>query len=234
MTNKKTLLHKVLTLALGIVILDQVVKLWVKFSMLPGEEIKILGDFFKIHFVENPGAAFGLTITDIVNSLASAFGSDFAITPETGKILLNLLSLAVLGIVAVALVRTAKENKPIAWILGLILGGAVGNLIDRLFYGVWFAAINDYEGGFFLGRVVDMFYIDIWKGFLPDWIPIIGGQFYSFWPIFNVADISISVAIILLLLFPNKFLAWEEKNKEQPSTDKEKTELSQEAVEVNP
>ncbi len=223
MNNRKNFLHRILVGVLLIILLDQAVKLWVKFSMLPGEEIKVLGDFFKIHFVENPGAAFGLTITDIVNSIASAFGSEFAISPETGKIVLNFLSLGVLIVVAFALVRTAKEGKPIAWILGLILAGAIGNLIDRLFYGIWFASINDYEGGFFLGRVVDMFYFDIWKGFLPEWIPLIGGQYYSFWPIFNIADISISVAIILLLLFPNKFLKFEEQLSEEKASSQKET-----------
>lgn len=189
--------------------------------MLPGESIKIIDDILKIHFIENPGAAFGFTITALVNSIASSLGLDFAITPQTGKIILNILSLIILGIITAAYINSIKKNHPFAYILALILAGAIGNLIDRLVYGVIFYKINEYDGGFFLGRVVDMIYVDIWKGFIPEWVPIIGGEYYALWPIFNVADMSISIAIILLILFPNKFLP-----KKEETTSKEKLETS--------
>ncbi len=203
-TNK--ILRQTLLIIVAIILIDQITKVYVKLTMLPGDFIKVIDDILKIHFIENPGAAFGLTITEIINSIASSLGTNFAVTPETGKIILNFLSLIILAVVIIAYIKAVKRQHRFAYILALIIAGAIGNLIDRLFYGIIFRNINEYEGGFFLGRVVDMIYVDIWKGFVPDWVPIIGGQYYSLWPIFNVADMSISIAIILLILFPKKFL----------------------------
>jgi signal peptidase II len=192
-------------IALAIILLDQVSKLIVKLNMRLGEEIPVLGDFFKIHFIENKGAAFGLTVT----KLASVMGGD--ISEETGKLILSIFSIVAVIAIGYVLYRMATHRSPLPYFLALIFGGAMGNIIDRTFYGVWFSSINDYEGGLFHGRVVDMFYFDIWRGYLPDWIPMIGGDYYSLWPIFNIADSAISVGIVVILLFQGRFFSLDEK-----------------------
>jgi signal peptidase II len=167
----------------------------VKLNMPLGQEIPILGDFFKIHFIENPGAAFGMTIDKIFSGLS----------PEIGKLILSLFSLiAVSGIVFFLHKAAAQRNKLPLWV-SFILGGAIGNIIDRVFYGIWFAEINEYEGGFMHGRVVDMFYLDIWQGVLPESIPIFGGAYLFLWPIFNVADAAISVGIVFILIYQKQY-----------------------------
>lgn len=185
-----------LLLALGVIVLDQGVKLLVKTQMHLGQEFKVLGDFFKIHFIENPGAAFGVTF--------SAFGIN---DPVTAKLLLTLFSLLAVSAIIYYLftIRHTRTGLPI-WV-AIILGGALGNIIDRVFYGVWFGEVNAYEGGLLFGQVVDMFYIDIWKGDLPSWVPFIGGQYYSFWPIFNIADAAISVGIVAILIWQKRLFA---------------------------
>ena len=108
------------------------------------------------------------------------------------------------------------------WVLSLIVAGAIGNLIDRAFYGILFAPINHYSGGWLLGQVVDMIYIDLWQGFLPSWIPLWGGTYVALWPIFNVADMSITIAILLLIFFPKRFMQGQHAHY-QPATTQEKT-----------
>ncbi len=187
-------------MALAIVVLDQLVKLVVKLNMHIGQEIHVIGDFLKIHFIENPGAAFGMTVTSLFESITP-------VSETTGKLVLTIFSIVLVGFIAYFLHSVRTYRTPLPWFTALILGGAIGNIIDRVFYGVWFAAINDYEGGLLHGRVVDMFYFDIWAGTLPGWLPLWGGQYYAFWPIFNVADSAISIGIVAVLLFQRKFFA---------------------------
>jgi len=169
-----------------------------------GEEIHVLGDFFKIHFIENKGAAFGMTIDSLVRPL----GID--ISPETSKLILSIFSLIALVLIGVFLYRLSSHRSPLPTFVALIFGGAMGNIIDRTFYGTFFQSINEYPGGIFHGRVVDMFYFDIWKGYLPDWMPLIGGEYYSFWPIFNIADSAISIGIVVILIFQGRFFKMDE------------------------
>ena len=164
-----------------------------------GEEIPVLGDVFKIHFIENKGAAFGMTI----DNLLSPLGVDM--TPETSKLILSIFSIIALVFIGVFLYRLSSHKSPLPLFVALIFGGAMGNIIDRTFYGMIFENINNYEGGFLHGRVVDMFYFDIWKGYLPDWLPLWGGEYYSFWPIFNIADSAISIGIVVILIFQGRF-----------------------------
>ena len=90
--------------------------------------------------------------------------------------------------------------------IAMILGGAIGNLIDSIFYGVWLNnAPADAPWAWFYGQVIDMFYIDIWEGRLPDWIPFMGGRYLSLWPVFNIADASIFVSVIVILIFQKRF-----------------------------
>ncbi len=170
-----------------------------------GEEIPVIGDLFKIHFIENKGAAFGMTITNLVSPLG------IEMSDETGKLILSIFSLVALVFIGVFLYRLTDHKSPLPYFVALIFGGAMGNIIDRTFYGMIFESINNYEGGFLHGRVVDMFYFDIWKGYLPDWLPFMGGEYYSFWPIFNIADSAISVGIIIILFFQGRFFKMHEK-----------------------
>jgi signal peptidase II len=187
-------------LALAVILIDQASKLYVKLNFDLSESVTVIPDFFLIYFIENKGAAFGLTVS-------SLFGG---ISPTVGKLILTIFSLVLVGFIGWFLVRVAHFRTALPLFIALILGGAIGNIIDRLFYGLWFAEINNYEGGLFFGRVVDMFYFDIWQGVLPPSWPLIGGQALFIFPVFNVADAAISIGIIAVLLFQHKLFPQEE------------------------
>ncbi len=104
--------------------------------------------------------------------------------------------------------------------ISMILGGAIGNLVDSVFYGVWLDnAPYNAPTPWFHGQVVDMFYFDIWEGYIPEWMPLWGGQYTALWPIFNVADASIFIGVTTILLFQNKFFP--EAKPKEPATDQE-------------
>ncbi|RMG67528.1 MAG: lipoprotein signal peptidase [Bacteroidetes bacterium] len=197
--------RKYFLLSAGVVVLDQITKLIVKLNMSLGDEIRVLGDLFKIHFIENKGAAFGLTISRMANAMG------IHMSDETGKLILSLFSIAAVIAIGVVLFRLAGHRSLLPWFIALIFGGALGNIIDRTFYGLFFSDINAYTGGLFHGRVVDMFYLDIWKGQLPDWIPLFGRSYTSLWPIFNIADSAISVGIVVILIFQGRFFKQDER-----------------------
>ncbi|MCE3007676.1 MAG: lipoprotein signal peptidase [Bacteroidetes bacterium] len=182
-----------LLLALAIILVDQIVKLVVKTQMHLGEEFRVLGDVFKIHFVENPGAAFGMTL--------GKFGIS---NPDVAKLVLTLFSILAVGVIIWYLYKIRHYRTALPYWVAIILAGALGNIIDRVFYGAWFAEQNAYEGGLLYGQVVDMFYVDIWQGVLPSWVPFFGGQFYAFWPIFNIADAAISTGILAILIWQKR------------------------------
>lgn len=192
--------YRYLLIALAVVVVDQIVKLVVKLNMSMNQEIHVVGNLFKIHFIENPGAAFGLTISGLLENVMH-------VNEDTGKLVLTVFSVVLAGLIAYFLHTVSTYNTGLPFFTALILGGAIGNIIDRVFYGVWFAGMNDYEGGLLHGRVVDMFYLDIWKGTLPDWLPFWGGNYYELWPIFNIADSAISVGIVAVLIFQKRFFA---------------------------
>lgn len=181
---------KVLLVTLFIVICDQVTKLYVKGISLPklGIDLKgmpyqssysILGDFFKITYIENPGMAFGLQIG--------------------GKLFLSLFTICATILLFFFLYKNRKEGLLLRLALAFILGGAIGNLIDRVFYG----KIYDYAP-FFYGRVVDFLHFDF-----PNFT-ILGKTIYS-WPIFNIADIAVSVGFLLILFGYKKIFSKEPK-----------------------
>lgn len=210
---KKT--HKYFLIALAVIIVDQITKFIVKLNMQMGEmgQIKILGDLFKLHFIENRGAAFGFT----VSSFARGLGIEM--TEETGKLILSVFSIVAVVAIGYVLYKLADHKSPLPYYVALIFGGAMGNIIDRTFYGLWFSSINEYDGGLFHGRVVDMFYLDIWKGQLPEWLPIWGGDYTSLWPIFNIADSAISIGIVVILIFQGRFFRMDENARTAPSSD---------------
>lgn len=180
-------------ITLLIIAIDQAVKLIVHYQMDFGTagQIKVFGDWFKLHYTTNPGMAFGMEL-----------GSEY------GKLILTSFRLiAMFGIGYYLFYIISKRAHPgyIACI-ALILGGAVGNLIDSVFYGVWLnnAPFNA-STPWLHGQVVDMFYIDIWEGFIPEWVPLWGGSYTALWPIFNIADASIFVGVGIILIFQKRF-----------------------------
>ncbi|MGV3540998.1 MAG: lipoprotein signal peptidase [Rufibacter sp.] len=177
-----------------VILIDHAVKLLVHFNMemgLPGQ-IPVFGDWFKLHYTLNPGMAFGVEL-----------GSEY------GKIILTVFRMGAavaIGYLIYYLVQH-RYRSGLIWCVGLILGGAIGNLIDSIFYGVFLDnAPYDAPTPWLHGQVIDMFYIDIWEGILPHWIPIIGGTPMSLWPIFNIADAAIFVGVAIIILNQNKFL----------------------------
>ncbi len=201
--------HVIFIIAL-IIIIDQVLKIWIKTNYHFGEANEIT-PWFHLHFIENPGMAWGWK-----------FGN------ETGKIVLTLFRLAAVIFGTWYLGRIVKNHYHKGFIVcaSLIYAGALGNLIDSMFYGMIFdkgyvfvPALKDYQSysgiaslstngysSFLHGCVVDMLYFPIFDATLPKWVPFWGGeQFEFFSPIFNIADASISVGVITLLLFQKRF-----------------------------
>jgi signal peptidase II len=198
--------YKFYLLSIAIILIDQAVKMLVHFNMELGSvgQIRVFGDWFKLHYTLNPGMAFGLQI-----------GSEY------GKLALSLFRLAAMVGIALYLRVLARKgvHEGLLWCTALILGGAIGNVIDSTFYGVFLH--NAPEGSptaWFHGQVIDMFYLDLWEGFVPEWVPFIGGEFYSLWPIFNVADASIFVGVFLILLLQRKFFE-EQSKSETPASE---------------
>ncbi|MDD2490871.1 MAG: lipoprotein signal peptidase [Bacteroidales bacterium] len=186
-----------------LLLIDQVVKIWIKTHMTIGESIPVFGSWFQIYFIENNGMAFGMQ-----------FGG------TVGKFLLTALRLVLIGVIIYYLRRLVKEGASRAFLTGisLILVGAIGNVIDSMFYGLIFsestftqlATIFPEGGGyapFMFGKVVDMLYFPMIDIVLPDWVPFRGGeQFIFFRPIFNIADSCITIGVFFLLLFRRKEL----------------------------
>lgn len=171
---------RVLRITFLIVVLDQITKIWVKTSMVKYQSIPVLGDVFKFTFTENPGMAFGLSL-----------GS---------KLFLTLFSIIATGLIGLYLwnVRTGPKGYRIA--LSLILGGALGNIIDRVFYGVIWG-----YGELFYGNVVDFIHIDLWQGLLPGWLPFVGGSPFALFPIGNIADLAIIGGVGAIIIFQRRF-----------------------------
>lgn len=194
--------YKYYWIAFYVVLIDQLVKLIVKFNMNPYDEIKVAGDFFSINFIENEGAAFGLTIADILRKVG------IEMSDTTAKLTLTLFSIFAVIIIIYLLRQVRHYRSPLPFFLALILGGAVGNIIDRVFYGVWFAGMNDYEGGLLHGRVVDMFYMNWYHG------DALGFEM-NLWPVFNIADAAISIGIVAIILFQRRFFRLHQQRVEQ-------------------
>ena len=170
--------------------------------MLYDESISVFGHWFYIHFIENPGMAFGLE-----------FGGDW------GKLALSLFRIVAIVLIAVFLYRLIRKNAASGLIISisLILAGAVGNIIDSAFYGILFSESSYFEtasmfpagGGyssFLHGKVVDMLYFPLIEGRFPQWLPIWGGEHFLFFrPIFNIADSAISIGVFIILLNQKRF-----------------------------
>jgi len=183
-----------------IIVLDQVVKTWVRTNMILGEEIRFLGDRGMLHYTENNGMAFGMEL-----------GGEF------GKLMLTLFRIVAVCGIGYGLVYLIqhKYHRGLIMNVALIFAGAMGNIIDSTFYGVIYQ-----QGALFHGRVVDMFYFPLLSGNFPSWLPIWGGEDYVFFrPVFNVADTAISVGVIMILLFQKHYFKHEVPEVNSPNSE---------------
>jgi signal peptidase II len=195
---------------------DQVLKIWIKTNLSLGEEIVVFKNWFILHFVENNGMAFG-----------------FEFAGEYGKLFLSIFRIIAVIAIGWYLFRLSRRQEiPFGFLvsIALIFSGAIGNIIDSLFYGMIFnhsyGQVADFlpEGGgyetFLHGRVVDMFYFPIIQTTLPEWLPFWGGkEFVFFRPVFNIADSSITVGIFSILLFYRK--QFNTTDKKEQATEEE-------------
>jgi len=185
-----------------VLLADQVLKVWVKTHMTLGEEFSVIGNWFIIHFTENEGMAFGMTL-----------GGGY------GKLILSvfrILAVVLIGWYLYYLSRS-RANHGLIFSVSLVFVGALGNIIDSVFYGMLFSQSSFHTianflpegggyGGILHGKVVDMFYFPIIYGSYPDWIPFKGGDpFIFFRPVFNIADSAITTGVIILIVFQRRF-----------------------------
>ncbi|NND88473.1 MAG: lipoprotein signal peptidase [Flavobacteriaceae bacterium] len=189
-------LRKASIIILIVLLIDQISKVYIKTHFNLGEQIEVFS-WFKILFVENEGMAWGAKIPGAY-----------------GKLFLTLFRLVAICGIGYWLWDSIRKNAPniLSFCIALIFAGALGNIIDSVFYGVIFddshhqiAQFMPANGGYssiFYGKVVDMLYFPLWKGYLPEWIPFWGGEYFTFFePVFNVADSAITIGVALLLVF---------------------------------
>lgn len=186
-----------------LVLADQIIKIWVRTNMYIGEEIHFLGDRGMLRYIENNGMAFGMELGG-----------------ELGKLALTLFRIIAVIAIGYGLVHLIKHkyHRGLIMNVALILAGALGNIIDCVFYGKVFG-----YAPLFHGRVVDMFYFPLIRGHFPQWFPIWAGEDFEFFrPIFNLADAAISVGVIMILIFQKRYFKHEEP--EPVSTNSEVVE----------
>jgi signal peptidase II len=194
-------MKKPLLIIFLVLLVDQAIKFYIKTHFFLGEEYHVAGNWFIIHFTENNGMAFGME-----------FAGNY------GKLFLSSFRIIAVFAIAWYLYDLVRQQAPNGLVISiaLILAGALGNIIDSTFYGRMFSDSNyeiakfmPAEGGYaglLHGRVVDMFYFPIIEGHFPGWFPVWGSEeFIFFRPVFNFSDASITIGVIMILLFQRKF-----------------------------
>lgn len=186
-----------------VIIIDQALKIWIKTSFPYGHAMNLAGQpWAQLYFIENPGMAWGMEL-----------GGNW------GKLILTLFRLVAVTFGSWYLVKIVREHYSTGFVIcaSLIYAGALGNLLDSMFYGLIFSDSSYMQvaklfppgggyGGFLHGKVVDMLYFPMVRSHFPSWIPLLGGQDFEFFsPIFNIADASISVGVLTLLFFQKRF-----------------------------
>ena len=192
-------MKKPLIIIFIVLLLDQILKFWIKMNMTIGESFPVLGDWFQIYFIENNGMAFGWE-----------FGAQF------GKFALSIFRIIAVALLFYLIYYLSKKKIKFGPLLGisLITAGALGNIIDGMFYGLIFSESTFMQvatlfpegggyAGFLQGKVVDMFYFPLFT--FPEWVPFFGGQIF-FSPIFNIADSAITIGFLYLIIFQWNFL----------------------------
>lgn len=221
--SMKAGIRTALLVILGVLIIDQTLKIWIKTNLTMDEEIHVFSDWFILHFTENPGMAFGME-----------FGGEY------GKLMLTLFRILAVGGLSYYLYTQIKEKARIGFIicLAMITAGAAGNIIDSIFYGVIFSESSHYQlatmfpeegySSLFHGKVVDMLYMPVYKGYLPEFL---GGDYFIFFrPIFNIADASISLGVFFILLFQRRYFP-SLKKEESSNAETEQSSVEIEATE---
>ncbi len=210
-------LKKSIALIFIILLIDQISKVYIKTHFILGESVDVF-NWFKILFIENEGAAWGTKLSDIL-----------PISDSVGKLVLTIFRLfAITGIGYWLLDSIRKEaSKTLVIAVSLIFAGAIGNIVDSLFYGLLFndsyntvatLFTDDPYGGLFYGKVVDMLYFPLIDATWPEWVPVFGGNSFRFFePVFNIADTAISTGVGILIVFNKR--AFTKKNEEVVETD---------------
>ena len=204
-----------------ILLIDQLIKTYIKTHFYLGQELHVAGHWFILHFTENNGMAYGME-----------FGGRF------GKIFLTLFRIIAVGGIGYYLWTLTKKKEDQLYVIciALIFAGALGNIIDSAFYGVLFSDSNydvarfmPAEGGyesFLHGKVVDMFYFPVMQGHFPTWFPFWGGEdFILFRPVFNFADASISVGVALIIVFQIRFFGKKKESLIEPINEVQNNEV---------
>jgi len=201
------------TLILVLLVIDQVIKIWVKTNMPLYDTIEITS-WFKIHYIENNGMAFGMTFVN--------------------KLVLSLFRIAAIVLLCYYISLLVRRGCRLGYLIcvAIVTAGAAGNIFDSMFYGLIFSGSSPYYVSYFvpfgdgyapflMGKVVDMFYFPLIESTFPDWVPFWGGEnFVFFSPVFNFADACVSVGVVVILLFYQKELTElfkDDKPKEQPA-----------------
>ncbi len=183
-----------------IVLFDQIIKTWVRTNMYLGQDVHFLGSHGMLHYTENNGMAFGMEL-----------GGDL------GKLVLTvfrIIAVLAIGYGMVYLIKH-KYSRGLIMCVALIFAGALGNIVDSTFYGIIYQ-----NAPIFYGRVVDMFYFPLISGNFPQWVPAWGGQdFIFFRPVFNLADASISVGVIIILLYQKRYFKREIPEVNSPNSE---------------
>ena len=199
--NETMKIYKYFLISLFVIVMDQASKLLIHYNMTIHEEINVIGEWFRLHYLLNPGMAFGLR-----------WNSEF------GKLALTVFRIGAMGGIAWFLYRQAKKEVSTGFLicLAMILGGAVGNVIDSIFYGVFLNnAPESSPTPWFHGQVIDMLYFPIFYFYWPEWVPFKGGDYFEFFsPVFNIADSSIFLGVASILLFQKRFFKEKEVQNE--------------------